>query len=289
MAQSKKTPITSFIGVAVIAALVGFGASTLTAGAQASNNSASSSSSGKWIDNVKQRGELRIACADSPPTSKVNADGTCDGPVMLPFKELAKALNVKYVSVGTTYQAIIAGLQAGKYDIAANIDATMARTMAVTFTVPGWTYQGVFVIPKSDREKYADAQQILEANEPVATAQGTSFDQALAARHLKQPPLLLSNYQDAAQAVKAGRASSLFTDTGSASTYVAGDSSLCIVVPKPTLVTNSVVNGLSPDIDPFSLQTVNFAIEDAVNQGRFSAAMKDAGYISEDTLGALAC
>ncbi|MDR5701639.1 substrate-binding periplasmic protein [Agromyces aerolatus] len=289
MARSKKpSPVLAALGVIVLGALAGFGAAML-APSGASTASSGGASPGAWIAEIKKNGELRVACADSPPTSKVEADGSCDGPVLLPFKELAEALDVEFVNVGTTYQSIIAGLQAGKYDIAANIDATMARTLAVRFTVPGWTYEGVFVIPRSAAETYPTAESILIADAPVATAQGTSFDQALALRDLLQEPVLLQTYQDAAQAMKAGRASSLFTDIGTATTYVASDPDLCIVVPDPVIVTNSVVNGVSPNIDEHSLQTVNFAIEDSVNQGRFAAAMTESGYIAEDNLGSMSC
>ena len=292
MAKSKKTsPVIAAIGVVALGLVAGFGGSLIQSSTSRSSgaNASESASAGSWIKEIQQRGELRVACADSPPTSSVAADGTCDGPVMLPFKELAEALEVKYVPVGTTYQSIIAGLQAGKYDVAANIDATMARTLAVRFTDAAWTYEGVFVLPKDKADQYPDAEAILGGKEPISTAQGTSFDQALALQDLKVEPVLLATYQDAAQAVKAGRAAALFTDIGSAVTYAKDDSKFCVLVPEPPLVTNEVVNGVSPGIDEHSLQTVNFAINDSVRQGRFQAAMEGAGYIGETNLGSLAC
>lgn len=290
MAKSKKTsPVLKVIGIILVAGLAGFGASFLAPNIGGEASGSAGVTPGSWISDVQKRGELRVACADSPPTSVLLSDGTCDGPVLLPFKELAAELEVEFVPVGTTYQAIIAGLQSGQYDVAANIDETMARTLAVRFTDSAWSYEGVFVIPRDNAATYPDADALINGPEPIATAQGTSFDQALSLLDLQAEPVLLQNYQDAAQAAKAGRASSLFTDIGSAVTYAQSDEQLCVLVPEPPLVTNKVVNGVSPSIDEHSLQTINFAINDSVRQGRFQAAMNEAGYIGESNLGSLAC
>ena len=42
---------------------------------------------------------------------------------------------------------IVAGLQVDRYDFAANLDATVERSLAIQFTDPVYEYQGVFVTP----------------------------------------------------------------------------------------------------------------------------------------------
>jgi len=292
MAKSKKPSRTlAIVGVIALALVAGFGGSYIASAINGGGGGAASAvaTPGSWIKEIQKRGELRAACADSPPTSVVSDDGTCDGPVMLPFKELADALEVKYVPVAATYQNIIAGLQAGKYDIAANLDETTARTLAIRFTADSYVYEGVFLMPRDNASKYTSADSIFNGSAPIATGQGTSYDQALQLHDLKAQPVLLPTYQEATQAVKAGRADTAFFDVMTAGAYAQDDPSLCILVPEPAVHTMAVTTGVSPNIDEFSLQTVNFAINDSIRQGRFGAAWDESGALSADNIGDLAC
>ena len=142
----------------------------------------------------------------------VAADGTCKGPDLIPMQDLADQLGVKMTTVATSWQSIVAGLQADRYDVAADLDQTVERGLSIQFSNPSWNYPGVFLVPRTSGLTTTDA--IVNSGKPVATSQGTALDTALQAA--KIPELRVDNYQNATSAVEAGRASSVFTDLGTA-------------------------------------------------------------------------
>jgi polar amino acid transport system substrate-binding protein len=104
-------------------------------------------------------------------------DGSLGGPNLIPLQELAQELGVKLTPVPADWNNIVAGLQADRYDFAANLDATVERSLAIQFTDPVYEYQGVFVV-KGD-SPYRTADDIRGSNQPVATAQGSAPEAAL--------------------------------------------------------------------------------------------------------------
>src|SRR5687768_15484971 len=139
--MTKTTKLSLAAIAAVVLALVG---GYLGAGFRDSGASASSEA-GSWMDDVKERGELRVGVAIAPPMT-VEKDGELGGPNLIPLEHLAEELGVKLVPVSATWGNIVAGLQAGRYDVAANLDSTLERAKAIQFSDPVYEYQGVFVV-----------------------------------------------------------------------------------------------------------------------------------------------
>lgn len=238
-------------------------------------------SQASWIDHLKSAGEVRVGCADSPPTIVVGTNGKCTGTDLIPIQNFADELGIKMVTVATTWQNIVAGLQSNKYDIAADLDQTVERGLAIQFTEPSWSYPGVFLVERSGGLTSVD--KIKGSSKPIATAQGTALDAALQAAKL--PELRVDTYENATAALHAGRASSVFTDLGTAETTVAKDSSLGIVVPKPAIFVHYVAYGVPTSIDPRSLQVLNIAITTSVASGEVDRANAAAGFKPQNQLG----
>ena len=72
------------------------------------------------LKEIKDRGELRVGYATADPHSfKDSTSGQWKGIAVEIMEEWAQEMGVKHVAVDTSWDAMIAGLQAGKYDVAA--------------------------------------------------------------------------------------------------------------------------------------------------------------------------
>lgn len=286
MALTKQSRYTFYvIGVLILAWLAGYFGGKAGSDGGSTQAVAASGDSGKaaWVDGIKKAGELRVGCADAPPTIVVKADGTCTGPDLLPLQSFAAGIGVKVKTVATTWQNIVAGLQADKYDVAADLDQTVERSLAIRFTKPSWSYPGVFLVERDS--SYTSSTQILDADKPIATSQGTALDAAL--QQAKANELRVDTYQNAAAGVKAGKAIAVFTDLGTAVDMATKDKSLGIVVPDPAVFVHHVAYGVPAGIDSRSMDILNVAIDNSVASGEIDRAFAEAGYRDVDALGDL--
>ncbi len=273
----------SVIGALIVALLAGFAGGHMAGGGGGGSTGGTDVSQATWIQKIQKAHVLRVGCADSPPTINVKSDGTCTGPDLIPMQDLADELGVPMKTVATTWQSIVAGLQADRYDVAADLDQTVERGLSIQFTNSSWNYPGVFLLPKDT--KLTTADKILKSGKPIATAQGTALDAALQA--IKAKELRVDTYQNALSAVQAGRAVALFADLGTAVDMANKQKDYGIVVPNPAIFVHYVAYGVPANTDPRSLQIINIAIDNAVASGTISRAFAAAGYKDLDQLGSL--
>lgn len=271
--------VLAVLAVIVLAAVGGW----IGSGFRGNSASATASAQGSMIEDIKKRGELRVGVAIAPPMTVQQPDGTLGGPNLIPLQELAKQLNVKLVPVAAEWKNIVAGLQADRYDFAANLDYTVERSLAIGFTDPVYQYQGVFVV-KAD-SPFKTVEDLLANGGQIATAQGSSPEKALQGHTKNIMPV--DSYSNAISAVQSGRAIAEFTDLPTAESQAQADSSLKILVPAPELYSASAAYGVPADIDPRSLQIVNIAIERAQKSGELTQAYEKVGYVEIDNLGDL--
>jgi polar amino acid transport system substrate-binding protein len=207
-------------------------------------------------------------------------DGTLGGPNLIPLQELATELGVKLTPVPADWSNIVAGLQADRYDFAANLDATVERSLAIQFTIPVYEYQGVFVV-KAD-SPYRTSADLLGSGQPLVAAQGSAPEAAL--KNLGVNVQSIDNYTNAIATVQAGRVAAEFTDLPTAEAQAQADPTLRIIVPDPAIYSATANYGVPNTADPWSLQTVNIAIQRAKDSGRLTQAYKDVNYFDIDNL-----
>ena len=278
--MDKPTKISLAVIGAVVLALVGgyFGA-----GFRGNNGAeAASGDAGSWMQDIQGSGELRVGVAVAPPMT-VEKNGVPGGPNLIPLRHLAEELGVELVPVSATWNNIVAGLQAGRYDVAANLDSTLERAKAIQFSEPVYEYQGVFVVEASS--PYSSSADILKSGEQVAVAQGSA--PAAAVQEAGAKILELADYTNALQAVQAGRAIAVFTDLPTAESQAQANKNYKIVVPDPAIYAATANYGLPADIDPRSLELVNIAIRGANLSGEMERAYVEQNYLPIDQLGSL--
>jgi L-cystine transport system substrate-binding protein len=103
------------------------------------------------LDAVKQRGTLRIGLEGTfPPFDSKAPNGDLVGFDVDIAKAVAAKLGVKPEFITTEWSGIIAGLQAGKFDVIVNqVGATDARKQVLDFSPP-YTYSAAQLIQRKD-------------------------------------------------------------------------------------------------------------------------------------------
>jgi ABC-type amino acid transport substrate-binding protein len=282
--KTKKTnrTILAVLGVIVLAIAAGFIGSSLRGGTSATASEAASTN-GAWIEKIKDQGELRVGIASAPPMTAEQPDGTMGGPNVLPLQKLAEQLGVEFTPVAAEWSKMVSGLQADRFDVAAYLDSTSERSLAIQFTDPVYTYEGAFLVRADSRLTSVD--DILATGQPIGLASGTSYEPAIEA--LGSELMTTESIPNAVTAMGAGRAVATFADLPTLADAAQKDPSLKIVVPEPAIFVQDSNYGVNADIDARSLQVLNIAIQGAKNDGSLARAFSEAGIVEVDTLGDL--
>lgn len=271
--------IIAIVGVIILSLAGGY----FGAGMRGGGGGAGGSENGAWIEKIKEQGELRVGIASAPPMTGEQEDGTMGGPNVLPLQNLAKELGVKFTPVAAEWSKMVSGLQADRFDVAAYLDATSERSLAIQFTDPVYTYEGVWIVKADSGLKSHD--DIKNSGKPIAVASGTSYE-----RRVQGLGFDIVNAEAIPQsitAMEAGRAVAAFGDLPTLADAAQKNEQLKIVRPQPPIFLSDSNYGVNPDIDARSLQVINIAIRNAKNDGSFEQALKDAGVVDADDLGDL--
>jgi ABC-type amino acid transport substrate-binding protein len=161
------------------------------------------------LADVKSRGELRIVMSgEYPPFSQPGSGGALEGFDVDVGNELAKRLGVKPRIIKAEFSSIIAGIQAGNFDVAvASQSKTPERAKAVDFTTKPYYFDGAqLFVPKDSKATSLESLN----GAPVAVALGTTFEKFL--RERKYPNIVtFSGEQEIYLALGAGRVAGMVT------------------------------------------------------------------------------
>lgn len=280
--MTKTSKVVLSILLVLVVGVVGgwFGAGMRGGGG--SVESGGTTAEGAWLQKIRDSGELRVGIASAPPMTAEQPDGTMGGPNVVPLQKLADELGVKYVPVAAEWSKMVAGLQADRFDVAAYLDSTSERSLAIQFTVPVYRYEGVWLVRGDSGLK--TTEDVVKAGK-VAMATGTSYERAITA--LDVEVVGSESIPQAVTAMKAGRADAVFADLPTLANAAEQDESLKIVVPEPELFLQDSNYGVNENIDARSMQVLNIAIQSAQNDGSLRTAFDEAGIITVETLGDL--
>jgi len=128
------------------------------------------------LDQVKARGTLRIGLEGTfPPfNSKDTKTGELVGFDVDIAKAVATKLGVKPEFITTEWSGIIAGLQAGKFDVIVNqVGVTDARTQVLDFS-PAYTYSGAELIQRKNDDRQFKTLEDLKGHK-LGVGLGTNY------------------------------------------------------------------------------------------------------------------
>ncbi|MGU7771618.1 transporter substrate-binding domain-containing protein [Burkholderia sp. MR1-5-21] len=127
------------------------------------------------MDSVKSSGVLRIGLEGTyPPFGYRNNAGELDGFDVAVAKGIASRMGVKPQFITTDWAGIIAGLQAGKYDVIINnVTVTPQRQQSLDFSQP-YAYSAVQLIQRADDKREFKSLDDLKGK-PVGVTLGSSY------------------------------------------------------------------------------------------------------------------
>lgn len=123
------------------------------------------------IEEIQDRGVLKIGMAESPPWQSPNPEsGEYEGFNVDLAGRVAKLMDVELEIVPATWSTLIPGLKAKQYDVIfANLFATPQRALVVNFTEPYSTY-GFHIVVNAD----SGIMTLEDADSPDVTFVGMS-------------------------------------------------------------------------------------------------------------------
>ncbi|MDH5149045.1 substrate-binding periplasmic protein [Brevibacterium casei] len=277
--MSKTSQIIIAIVAVIVLALVGgyFGAGFRSGGG------AGGTENGAWLQKIRDQGELRVGIASAPPMTGEQPDGTMGGPNVLPLQNLADEMGVKFTPVAAEWSKMVSGLQADRFDVGAYLDATSERSLAIQFTDPVYTYEGVWIVKADSDLKSTD--DIIKSGKPIAVASGTSYERRV--QEFDVDIVSAEAIPQSISAMEAGRAVAAFGDLPTLADAAQKNDTLKIVRPNPVIFKSDSNYGVSADIDARSMEVLNIAIQNAKNDGSFQSALDKAGVIDPSNLGDL--
>ena len=230
---------------------------------------------------IQKAGVLRCGAAVAAPyVMRDPATGAYSGYFAELCKQFADVLKVKPQFVDTTWDSIVAGLQAGKWDLSLALNRTPARALAVTFSIPAAEYQISLVYDKTDDKVPASAKSIADLDKPgvtMAVMSGTAQDKAISAAVKNATVTRLPSDDEARLAVISKRADILVdaSDTNQLFTQSNGGTYETLN-PTPALAKQGVAFGLRRDASAADLEVINIFLEEKVATGAVDRLIKDA-------------
>jgi ABC-type amino acid transport substrate-binding protein len=148
--------------------LVAAGALALAAGSLAAGEARPAVAQDSVLDEIKQRGTLRVAGVVYRPLIMRRPSGEYYGADVEFMGELAKELGVGLEFVNAGWDTAVAGITTGKWDMVPAICVTPEREEVVDFSVPYMTIGGVVTVlrenDKINSVEDADRPEVLFAN-----------------------------------------------------------------------------------------------------------------------------
>ncbi|MEO6973599.1 MAG: transporter substrate-binding domain-containing protein [Rhodoferax sp.] len=126
------------------------------------------------LDTVKQRGTLNIAMEGTYPPFNYKENGQLAGFEVEFAKALAQKLGVKPEFTTGEWSGLLAGLQAGKYDVVINqVGITDKRKEAFDFSVPYTISSPQLIVRKDDKRVFKSLADL--KGKKLGVGEGTNF------------------------------------------------------------------------------------------------------------------
>ena len=133
------------------------------------------------LEGILKKGQLRVGFeAGYMPFEMTNQKGKFVGFDIDMAKEMAKAMNVKFVPVNTAWDGIIPSLVTDKFDIImSGMTATQERNLKINFANPYIIVGQTILINKKDQSKIKSYKDLNNPKYIVTSKLGTTGEQAV--------------------------------------------------------------------------------------------------------------
>ncbi|TKI07016.1 substrate-binding periplasmic protein [Martelella alba] len=230
---------------------------------------------------VKERGVLRCGTAVTPPyiirdplTQKYG------GPFVQLCKDFANnVLHVKAELVNTSWDNMVAGIQANRWDLGMSLSQTPEREKSIAFSSPVIYSSVTFSYAKNNPKLTAPAK-IADFDKPnvtIAVMSGSIADTACSKIFTKAHIMRLPGSQEATMALLSHRADVYADDIGTNMIVVAAHAKdLAVFKPDPPLQSLPAGFGLRKDTSKEDLDILNKFVIDMRQSGAVDKMLKEA-------------
>jgi polar amino acid transport system substrate-binding protein len=235
---------------------------------------------GSYWQNVQSAGVLRCGAAVAPPyVMRDPATGEYSGFFADLCRQFAEVLEVQPEFVDTTWDNIVAGLQAGRWDMSLALNRTPIRAMAVSFSVPAMEYQISLVYnganPKIP-ENPVSVADVDQAGVTLAVMSGTAQDKAISAAIKNANILRLPSNDETRLALMSRRADILVDASDTNLLFTRANPDMVAFNPEPALAKQGVAFGLPHGLSASDVAVVDIFLEEKVATGQVDALIQKA-------------
>lgn len=133
------------------------------------------------VEELKERGSVRIAIGNEPPYTELKSDGTVSGAAPDVARAVFKKLGIDELEpVVSEYGAMIPGLQAGRFDaVTAGLFMKPQRCNAVAYSEPVLCDAEAFLVKKGNPKNLTSFKSIAESSDATIGAPGGGTEERL--------------------------------------------------------------------------------------------------------------
>lgn len=257
------------IGLATLA-LTG----TLVACGSSANNGPKS-----LISEIKASGELKVGFAEDQPLQYQDPNThQWQGIYVDLMKDWATALNVKLDPVATTWDNMIAGLQAKQFDFGSAINARPARALSVTFSDPVTTELGTFDV-YSQKSNITTFAQLNTSSTTVCVPTGSAEDLTLTDAKFNVQIMRVADDNTCRLALLANRAQAIFDDWESGGQMSSANAGVGLLFPPTPMVNEGICYAIRPGYTVDDLAALNVEIKSFAARGLLAVSEKKWGSV----------
>jgi polar amino acid transport system substrate-binding protein len=233
----------------------------------AAASSANAQSENGYWQQIQKSGALRCGAAVAPPhVIRDPQTGEFSGTFVDLCKQFANVLGVKAELIDTSWDNIVAGLQASRWDMSLALNQNPKRAMAIVFSEPVVQYEVTGIYDKAN-PKFATAPKSLadldKAGTTIIIMSGTAIDGTLTPQIKSATILRLPDIDATRLALSSHRGDVLMDDGESNALFAATAKSRWVtLVPEPAISKQGIAFGLRRSASFADVEALNYFIEE---------------------------
>jgi polar amino acid transport system substrate-binding protein len=226
----------------------------------------------KLWEKVQSEGVLKVGAAVAAPHAiRDPKTGEWSGVAIDVLKKMAATLDVDFQVVDTTWDNIIAGMQANKWDIAVALNRTPRRAIAINYSVPYWFYQISLVYNKTNDKIASSWRSLADFDKPgvtIAVMSGTAQDHSITPLIKNATIARLPDFDASRMAVISNHADVLADDADGNMLFAESHPEWsATVLPDPAIAKQGIAFGFRKTVPLEDIQALDILIEELRAEG----------------------
>lgn len=227
---------------------------------------------------VQQAGVLKMGAPVAPPyIIRDPKTGEFSGVYVDLVREFAAELEVKPEFVDTTWENLIAGMQAGKWDMAPALNRRVKRALAINYSNAPWSFE-ISIVYNKDNPKLAAVKSFADFDKDdvtIAVVNGTAEEKQLTLIAKSAKILRLPSNDEARLAVTSRRADGIAAEADVNMLFAAGNKEWAVDLrPEPPLLRQGMGYGFRKGVPWEDIEVFNIFLEEKVENGTIKRMME---------------